>query len=132
MASTASPTPATRPSILVVDDDRELTRMLALMLAEIGEVRTCHDGTEALAALEGSWAPSAIVTDAMMPEMDGLTLVSRLKQDTRHAKIPVIMLSAKTTPADVIRGINAGVRSYVCKPFQKQELLSKVRRALGS
>lgn len=120
-----------RPTVLVVDDDPEIARLVAVMLSDVADVRTCHDGTEALGALSNGWRPSAIVADVTMPGMDGLTLVARLKEDARHARIPVILLSARTSPADVIRGIQAGVRSYVCKPFDKRELVSKVRRAIG-
>lgn len=130
-SDTTRPTRA-RPTILVVDDDPDVARLVGVMLTDFADVRACHDGAEALELLSGAWRPAAIVTDVTMPRMDGLELVAHLKRDERNARIPVIMLSARSTPADVIRGIQAGVRSYVCKPFDRRELVSKVRRAIGA
>lgn len=67
----------------------------------------------------------------MMPRMDGLTLAKQLKGDPRLGHVPVVMLTARTGPRDVIAGINAGARFYVTKPFKTDELLTKVRKALG-
>jgi len=105
--------------------------MLSLMLGELAEVTVAHDGTEALDHLRNGFLPDAIVSDVMMPKMDGLTLSRFLKRDPRMARIPVILLTAKNGSQDVIAGINAGARSYLTKPFKKDELLDKVRRALG-
>jgi DNA-binding response OmpR family regulator len=63
--------------------------------------------------------------------MDGLTLAKQLKLDPHLARVPVVMLTARTGPRDVIAGINAGARFYVTKPFKTEELILKVRKALG-
>jgi DNA-binding response OmpR family regulator len=76
-------------------------------------------------------APRLIVTDVMMPRLDGMQLVARLRAEPRLAAIPVIMLTAKGTPRDVIQGINSGVRHYITKPFKQDDLLSKVKKTLG-
>jgi len=122
---------AERPLVLVIDDDRDLARMVSIMLAELAEVTLAHDGTEALEHLRDGLLPDAIVTDVMMPQMDGITLARYLKRDPKTARIPVIMLTAKNGPTDIIAGINAGARHYVTKPFKKEQLLEKVRRALA-
>ncbi len=128
-----SPVPhsAVPKRILVVEDDADVRRMLQHMLVSLGQVVPAADGVEALSHLERDPSFDLVVTDLMMPEMDGLTLSKRMKSHPRLARIPVLMLTAKNTPKDVIAGINAGARHYVTKPFKQQELLEKVKRALG-
>jgi len=123
--------PQSPKRILVVEDDPELLEMIRRMLAPLGEVVTAGNGAEALARLERDSRFDLVVTDLMMPEMDGLTLAQRMKAAPALARIPVVMLTAKNRPGDVIAGINAGARHYVTKPFKQQELLDKVQRALG-
>jgi DNA-binding response OmpR family regulator len=74
--------------------------------------------------------PDLVVTDVMMPRLDGLQLVQRMKMNPALARIPVIMLTAKGGPRDVIMGINSGVRHYVTKPFKHDELIGKIKKAL--
>lgn len=121
-----------RPRILVVEDDETLCTMVARMLSPLGEVRTAFDGIEALRMVRGDFTPELIVADIMMPGMDGLSLTKRLKADRSTARIPVVLLTAKDRPQDVIDGINSGARHYVTKPFRQEELLDKVKRALGA
>jgi CheY-like chemotaxis protein len=71
-----------------------------------------------------------IVTDLMMPRIDGLTLAKTLKGDPNIGNIPVVMLTAKSGKMDMIIGINAGARHYVTKPFKAADLLDKVKKAL--
>lgn len=125
------PDNAPRKRILVVEDDEDLLRMLQHMLVALGRVVKASDGAEALERLQRDTAFDLVVTDLMMPRMDGLALAKRMKADARLAHIPVLMLTAKDTPKDVIAGINAGARHYITKPFKQQELLEKVKRALG-
>lgn len=117
--------------ILVAEDEPDLLRMLQRMLEQLGHVETATDGQEALDKLEADPDFDLLVTDLMMPRMDGLTLARRMKRDQKLARIPVVMLTAKNTPKDVIAGINAGARHYLTKPFKHQELLDKVKKALG-
>ena len=118
-----------RLKILVVDDDPTLLRMVERMLKPLGEVLLARDGEEGL-SLAKAEMPDVVVTDLMMPRMDGLTLAARLKDEPGLGKVPVIMLTAKGRPADVIAGINAGARSYITKPFKQDELIGKVKKAL--
>ncbi|MBZ0122145.1 MAG: response regulator [Sandaracinaceae bacterium] len=130
-ASAASTRPPGRPLILVAEDDPDVLRMLETILRTIGEVTTARDGQEAFELASAGPTPDLIVTDIMMPRMDGLALARTLKADARLSRVPVVMLTARTGPRDVIAGINAGARFYVTKPFKTDELLSKVRKALG-
>jgi CheY-like chemotaxis protein len=121
-----------RPKILVVEDDADLLQMIKAMLQVIGEVTLARDGQEALDILKSGFRPNVIVTDLMMPRIDGLTLAKTLKHDATIGNIPVVMLTAKTGPMDMITGINAGARHYVTKPFKAADLVDKVKKALAS
>lgn len=118
------------PKILVVEDDADLLHMIKTMLAAIGEVTLAKDGMEALDLLKTGFKPDVIVTDLMMPRMDGLTLAKTLKDDPSFDNLPLVMLTAKSGPMDMITGINAGARHYVTKPFKAADLIDKVKKAL--
>lgn len=123
--------PSSKPRILVVEDEPDLRGMLQRILSTIAEVAVANDGLDALERIRGGFTPDLIVSDVMMPRMDGLTLAKELKKDSALARVPLVMLTAKTAAKDVIAGINAGARAYVTKPFKTDELLSKVKKALG-
>ena len=123
--------PSSKPRILVVEDEPDLRGMLQRILSTIAEVAVANDGIDALERIRAGFTPDLIVSDVMMPRMDGLTLAKELKKDSALARVPLVMLTAKTAAKDVIAGINAGARAYVTKPFKTDELLSKVKKALG-
>lgn len=118
------------PKILVVEDDADLLHMIKTMLQSVGEITLAKDGQEALDLLKNGFRPDVIVTDLMMPRMDGLTLAKTLKNDPNIGNIPLVMLTAKSGPMDMITGINAGARHYVTKPFKAADLIDKVKKAL--
>ncbi|MGF1466091.1 MAG: response regulator [Sandaracinaceae bacterium] len=120
-----------RPRILVAEDDPDVLRMLEQIMSVLGDVVPAVDGQDALEKAVSGPPPDVVVTDVMMPRMDGLTLARQLKANPQLSRVPVVMLTARTGPRDVIAGINAGARFYVTKPFKTDELMSKVRRALG-
>ena len=119
-----------KPKILVVEDDGDLLFMIKTMLQSIGEVTLAKDGQEALDMLGQGFKPDVIVTDVMMPRMDGVTLAKTLKKTPDMGAIPLVMLTAKSGPLDMITGINAGARHYVTKPFKAADLIDKVKKAL--
>ena len=121
---------ASRPVILVVEDDVDLQRMLRVMLRELGRVVTADDGVDALLKIRDGLRPALIVSDIMMPRMDGLELAQSLSDHPEVADVPIVFLTARNTPKDVIAGIQAGARAYVTKPFKQKELVDKVRRIL--
>lgn len=105
--------------------------MIGHLLSDIADVSLAADGMEALDALRKmEKLPDLIVTDLMMPRLDGLGLLKQIRADPRGKNIPIIILTAKAQPMDVITGINAGARHYLVKPFKREELLEKVRRVL--
>ncbi len=117
--------------ILIAEDDVDLARMLHMLLKLHGDVRTAEDGMDAYTQMRAGFIPELLITDVMMPRMDGLALVRRMKQDKELSRIPVLMLTAKQSPRDVVAGINAGAKHYLTKPFKQQELLDKVHHILG-
>ncbi len=119
------------PVILVAEDDEALRKMVGHFLSDIAEVHLAADGRAALQWLQSrDTPPDLLVTDLMMPGLDGLTLVGQMKKDDKLKRTPVIMLTAKDRPTDVVTGINAGARHYITKPFKRDELVSKVKKVL--
>jgi DNA-binding response OmpR family regulator len=119
-----------RPKILVVEDDEDLLRMMYRMLSTIADVAMAADGEHALKILQSGTPPDLVITDWMMPRKDGLTLVKEMKLDERLKGTPAIILTAKSSPRDVIAGINSGARHYLTKPFKPDDLISKVKKVL--
>ncbi len=121
-----------RPQVLVAEDDEALRKMIGHFLSDLGiEVHMAGDGLTALEWLRNQERPpDLLVTDVMMPRLDGLALVQKIKSDPQLSRMPVIILTAKDRPTDVVTGINAGARHYLTKPFKKDELLAKVKRVL--
>jgi len=117
--------------ILVLEDDPSVQTLLRKQLQAHGfKVSIASDGLDGLMKLE-SLNPDLMICDVMMPNLDGVEFVKAIKSNTLTQKIPVIFLTAKTDPRSMIEGINVGARFYVTKPFQIDDLLSKVRRALS-
>ncbi len=123
--------PKKKPTILVAEDDTALRKMIGHLLAEIANVVAACDGMEALSMLRAMpRMPDLVITDLMMPRLDGLGLLRQLRSTKDGKNVPIIILTAKTRPTDVVMGINAGARHYLVKPFKRDELLEKVRSVL--
>ncbi len=104
--------------------------MIQRMLSSLADVVTATDGEQALALLSKGPPVHLLITDWMMPRKDGLSLVREMKADDRLKNIPVVLLTAKSSPRDVIAGINSGARHYLTKPFKPDELIAKVKKVL--
>jgi two-component system response regulator CpxR len=117
------------PRILIADDDRALTRLLAEYLQREGfTVDVVHDGEGALAHLRDSaQRPDLLILDVMMPGRDGLDTLRELRMQQR---LPVIMLSARGEPVDRVIGLELGADDYLAKPCLPRELLARVRAQL--
>lgn len=120
-----------RPQILVVEDDQDVRTLIVRLLSTIADVRDAADGRLAMHAILKGGRPDLIITDLMMPRMDGLEFTRELKKDANLQKIPIIMLTAKGGPKDLVEGINAGARHYMTKPFKPDDLIAKVKKLLG-
>lgn len=117
--------------MLVVDDDPQVLGLLRLNFEMEGyEVSCANDGTEALEAVSRE-VPDLVVCDVMMPGIDGLEVVRRLRADPATAHLPVVVLSAKAMRSDLRAGIEAGADEYVTKPFDPVELIDVVSRLLA-
>jgi DNA-binding response OmpR family regulator len=114
--------------ILIVEDDRSIARLIQLELEHRGFVVRCaHDGPSGLeAALE--FEPSAIILDIMLPGTDGVGVLKKLRQ--RDNRVPVIMLTARDTPADKVHSLDMGADDYLTKPFDTEELMARLRALL--
>jgi DNA-binding response OmpR family regulator len=117
--------------ILVIEDDASVRMLLDKALRARGyEVVACDDGLAGLTMLE-TLVPDLIIVDIMMPRLDGMTFVKAIKANASTKPIPVIFLTSNNDPKTMIAGINLGAKHYVTKPFQLDELLGKVAKALG-
>jgi DNA-binding response OmpR family regulator len=113
-------------TVLVVDDDPVIQKLLKVNFEMEGyAVITAGDGAEGLDAARAS-APDVVILDIMMPKMNGLEVLTALKQDKNTESIPVILLSAKAQSSDVQAGLDRGADAYVTKPFDPLELLDRV------
>jgi len=113
--------------ILVTDDDPEIIDLLRLDLELMGfNVDYANDGQSALKKAENK-PYDLMVLDVMMPKLDGFEVVRRLRANRGTANVPIILLTAKGTIEDKIRGFNAGADDYLVKPFEFQELMVRMR-----
>jgi DNA-binding response OmpR family regulator len=113
--------------VLVVDDEADIRELLRQLLERAGHlVREAADGREGLRMLHG-WRPHLVVLDVSMPGLDGWTTLERIRELT---DVPVLMLSARGTEIDKVRGLKAGADDYVTKPFGRSELLARVEALL--
>ena len=114
-------------NILVVDDDREIVRAIALTLEAEGYfVYKAYDGMEAL-DLVATRNINLIIIDVMMPRLDGLSAIMRIREGKN---LPIIVLSAKSENSDKVLGLSMGADDYVTKPFNPQELAARVKSQL--
>lgn len=116
--------------ILVVDDVADNVEILRMRLESLGyEVVSAGDGEEALAAVHAD-PPDLVLLDIMMPKIDGLEVVRRMKADTTLPFIPVVLVTAKAGPKDIIAGLDAGGDDYLTKPVDHGALVARVRAML--
>lgn len=118
-----------RPTVLAVNDTRDVLELFTVLLEREGyRVVTAENGRRAL-ELALSIEPDIVISDVVMPEMDGLEFCRRMKQSPRSAAIPVLLVSAlRTADEDTLRGLVAGADDYLELPFHRQELMVKVAR----
>jgi PAS domain S-box-containing protein len=130
-ATTAAVTPAggdgERARVLIADDNADMREYLTNLLRTSGyQVTGVDDGQQALEAIR-SQLPDLVISDVMMPGLDGLQLLAALRRDPRTAAVPVLLLSARAGQEASIEGLQAGADDYLVKPFAAAELLARVR-----
>ncbi|MEV7969533.1 SpoIIE family protein phosphatase [Sphaerisporangium sp. NPDC088356] len=117
---------AALPRLLIADDNADMRDYLTRLLRPAYQVSVVTDGRSALDAVRAD-APDLLISDVMMPRLDGLQLVAALRADRRTADIPVLLLSARAGQESSIEGLEAGADDYLVKPFSSAELLARVR-----
>ena len=118
-----------KPVILVIEDHNDVARLVGKVLNKNYEVHYAQDGEQGL-AMAGELKPDLIVTDVKMPNMDGYELCREVRSMRQLCHIPIIMLSARTSNADRVKGIEAGADAYLVKPFNPQEMCAWVSRLM--
>ena len=119
-----------RENILIVDDEPHLAFLLAEVLAEAGyDAHTIDNGRDALETVHRD-PPDLMLLDVQMPGLDGFEVATRLKADPATASIPIIMLSAMAGRGARVIGLESGAEEYLAKPFDRVELLARVRNLL--
>jgi PAS domain S-box-containing protein len=121
----AAPVGAGRGRVLVADDNADMREYLTRLLRPRYAVRVVSDGAAALAAIREE-PPDLVVSDVMMPGLDGMELVAAVRADPRTARIPVLLLSARAGQESAVEGLAAGADDYLVKPFSAAELLARV------
>ncbi|MCB0581586.1 MAG: response regulator, partial [Phaeodactylibacter sp.] len=116
-----------KPLLLIVEDNLDVTTYIRQILEPLYQVHTATNGRSGIdKAMES--IPDIIISDVMMPEVDGLELVETLKNDQRTSHIPIILLTAKATDEDRISGLRTGADAYLLKPFHKEELFVRLEK----
>lgn len=118
-----------KPIIVVAEDNADVADLLCTQLEPFYEVVAARDGVEALKRA-GEIIPDLVITDVMMPNMDGMALARAIRDNDLTAHIPIIMVTARVTEQDRIEGIKAGADAYLVKPFNTEELLTRVAKLL--
>lgn len=118
-----------KPIIVVAEDNADVADLLCTQLEPFYEVVAARDGVEALKRV-GEIIPDLVITDVMMPNMDGMALARAIRANDLTAHIPIIMVTARVTEQDRIEGLKAGADAYLVKPFNTEELLTRVAKLL--
>jgi signal transduction histidine kinase len=126
--SDGAPLPSSLPRVLLADDNADMREYVRRLLGAEYEVEAVADGAAALSAARTRTPPfDLILTDIMMPELDGLGLLAAVRADERLNTTPVILLSARAGEEARVEGMHAGANDYLIKPFSARELLARVR-----
>ena len=119
-----------KPKILIVDDEPNILRLLEYNLKQKYDVVLKNDGLEAMLWLQDGNVPNLIVTDIMMPNMDGFELMQNVRNSGFFKNIPIIFLTAKSDSVDRVKGLKEGADDYLVKPFNPEELDARIENLL--
>ena len=115
--------------ILLIEDNNDIQEILYSLLSEDHEVLQAFSGTEGLRLFQQE-AVDLVLLDIMLPDEDGLEIVGKLRRRPETKKLPVIMVTAKTTEIDKVKGLDVGADDYLTKPFGVMELIARVKAVL--
>lgn len=116
--------------IYIVEDEANIRELEAFAMKNSGYDTQCFENSGEFYKAMSKQIPDLILLDIMLPGDDGLTILSKLRGEPAFSKIPVIIVSAKTTELDRVKGLDLGADDYLCKPFGVMELVSRVRARL--
>ncbi len=122
--------PNGKPTLLVVDDNMDARMFLQRSLDDEYQVLVAANGKEALSVLAKNDNVDIVISDVMMPVMDGMTLFQRLKSNIRYSHIPVILLTAKSSEENIVEGLEKGAADYITKPFSLDVLRLRIRKII--
>ncbi|MCQ2311637.1 MAG: response regulator [Paludibacteraceae bacterium] len=114
-----------KPLMLVVDDNEDMRQFISNIFSDNFTIVTAEDGLEALDCIKKE-IPRVMITDLMMPNMDGIELLKRLRQDSRTESLPILLLTAKTAVESQLEGLEHGADDYITKPFSPAYLKARV------
>jgi two-component system chemotaxis response regulator CheY len=118
--------------VLVVDDSETVRQVLQLTLSNAGfDVIEAEDGDDALEKLASAPAVDMLITDLNMPNMDGLELIQKIREDGKHRFTPIVMLTTESSEEKKRAGREAGASGWIVKPFKPEQLLKVVKMVLG-
>ena len=117
-------------TIVIVEDDESIREMLRYYFRSVGYEVGCFDSGEAYFREGGDLDPALFILDIMLPGMDGLEILRRLRAGPKYAEVPVLMLTARTSEIDKVKGLETGADDYVVKPFGIMELQARVKALL--
>lgn len=115
--------------VLIVEDEKNIRSLLKDILSDY-DIREANNGLEALKEIEKNH-PDIIISDMVMPDMDGITLIDHLKSDVKTSYIPIIGISAKASVSDQVNAYNHGADAYIGKPFHPRQIISTIENLLS-
>jgi DNA-binding response OmpR family regulator len=124
--------PAEPKTIVVVEDEQDAAEMFAEMMRVSGFRVLKASGSAAAMSLIAAEKPAAVILDIMMPDISGLEVLRYMRREPKLAKTPVVVVSAKSTPADIRNGLEAGASVYLTKPVSYLDLKEAVEKALDA
>ncbi len=127
---TDSHLPTSKSTLMVVDDNPDLVTIIRVMLADKVNVRYAYSGPQLFAGLEKE-KTDLIILDVMLPQMDGLEVLRRLKGAPETASIPVILITALDQYVNILTGCEMGADEYITKPFTRTKLITSINRLLN-
>lgn len=126
---TGKKVPRKKHSVLIVDDEDDIRNYLVTELGNYFRILSCSNGKEAIEIIM-SHMPDLVLSDIMMPEINGITLLKKLKQNIKTNHIPVILLTAKNSEKDYIEGLSLGADAYIAKPFNLEILVTTIENLI--
>ena len=118
-----------KDKILIAEDDQSISRLIAYKFEkEDYEIKIIEDGDKVLEEIRADHYDARIL-DLMLPVLDGMQVLNKIREE--NIKLPVLVLSAKSQEADILKGLNAGADEYVTKPFRPDELLLRLKKMLA-